>query len=59
MAVCFALSMIRKGKPAGIANTVAANYYSVPVSDVAHYVGQHAARVKGGRKKRRKLTAWE
>jgi len=42
-AVMFARSMIRNGKPAGLANTIAANYYEVEVSDVAHYVGQAAA----------------
>ena len=39
-AVMFARKMIRDGTPAGIANTRAANYYDVDVSDVARHVGQ-------------------
>ena len=40
LAVMFARKMIREGTPAGIANTRAANFYHVAVSDVARYVGQ-------------------
>lgn len=39
-AVMFARRMIREGTPPGVANTRAAHCYGVPVSDVAHYVGQ-------------------
>jgi hypothetical protein len=39
-AVMFARRMIQEGTPAGVANTRAARYYRVEVSDVAHYVGQ-------------------
>lgn len=45
-AVMFARKMIRQGKPAGLANYTAANYYGVDMADVAHYVGQAAGRSK-------------
>jgi hypothetical protein len=39
-AVMFALRMMREGTPPAVANTRAAGYYGVGVSDVAHYTGQ-------------------
>ena len=39
-AVMFARRMIREGTSAGIANSRAAKYYAVSISDVARYVGQ-------------------
>jgi len=39
-AVMFARRMMSQGTPPGVANTRAANYYGVAVSDVAHYTGQ-------------------
>jgi hypothetical protein len=45
-AVMFARRMIREGTPPGVAITRAANYYEFPTRDVAHYVGQAAARLK-------------
>jgi hypothetical protein len=48
-AVMFALRMMRKGKPPGVANTRAAQYYGVSVQAVAHYTGQ-----VGGRSAQRK-----
>ena len=54
-AVMFARQMIREGKPPGVANTRAAGYYGVEVSDVARYVGQ-AGGTQAQRKKRRRPT---
>jgi hypothetical protein len=51
-AVMFARHMIREGKPAGVANTRAANYYGVDVTDVARYVGQ-AGGTSAQRRRRR------
>ena len=48
-AVMFASSMIRKGKPPGLAFRIAANYYHVDSDDVARLVGQ-----RGGRKRKAK-----
>lgn len=48
-AVSFASSMIRKGQSPRNAIRIAALYYQVDMSDVAHYVGQ-----KGGRKRSEK-----
>jgi hypothetical protein len=45
-AVMFARRMMREGVPPGVANTRAANYYQVAVSDVAHYTGQVGAGVR-------------
>ena len=42
-AVSFAVKMIRQGTNPGVANTRAAEYYGVAVSDVARYVGIHAS----------------
>lgn len=42
-AVMFARKMMREGTPPGVANTRAAQYYRVSVSDVAHYTGQVAS----------------
>jgi hypothetical protein len=44
-AVFFAIKMIRSGTPPNISNSRAAKYYSVPVAEVAHFVGQHSARI--------------
>jgi hypothetical protein len=46
LAVSFSIKMIRDGLNPGIANTRAAEYYEVDVSDVAHYVGIHASHKK-------------
>jgi len=46
-AVSFSRSMIRKGKKPGLANYIAAKYYKVNISDVAHYTGKVASKVKG------------
>jgi hypothetical protein len=43
-AVTFSLKMMGQGTPPGVANTRAADYYGVSVSDVAHFTGQAAAR---------------
>ena len=47
-AISFARSMIREGKPPGLAIAIAARYYKVAATDVAKHVGQVAARVKRG-----------
>jgi len=39
-AVMFARTMIREGKPPGVAISRAADYYGVETADVARYVGQ-------------------
>jgi len=51
--VMFARKMIREGKQPRIANSRAAKYYGVSVSDVAHFTGQTAGRIAGIRKKKR------
>jgi hypothetical protein len=48
-AVTFALKMMREGTPPAVANTRAARYYGVEVSDVAHYTGQAAGTCSGRR----------
>lgn len=53
-AVYFAISMIRSGEFANIANARAAKYYGVPTSKVAHFVGQHAARIGSSKRNMRK-----
>ena len=50
--VMFARKMIREGKQPRIANSRAAKYYGVSVSDVAHFTGQTAGRIAGKRKKK-------
>jgi len=45
-AVMFARMLIRKGKRPGLANYLAAKYYKVDISDVAHHVGQVGGRSK-------------
>jgi hypothetical protein len=45
-AVMFARRMMQKGTPPPIANTKAAKYYGVSSSEVAHYTGQNASRIK-------------
>ena len=45
-AVGFAIKMIRRGKPYGYANTIAAATYGYRTKDVAHYVGQRAQRLQ-------------
>lgn len=50
-AVMFARSMMREGTPPGVANSRAANYYGVPVGDVAHYTGQAGARARARRRR--------
>ena len=49
-AIMFARSMIRAGTQPGVANTRAAKYYGVSVSDVARYTGQTGGRVAARRK---------
>jgi hypothetical protein len=49
-AVMFALKMMRHDTPPAIANTRAANYYQVPVTEVAHYTGMAAAGVRDRRR---------
>lgn len=49
-AVMFARKMMREGKKPAIANSRAAKYYSVPVSDVARYTGQTGGRIAARRK---------
>jgi hypothetical protein len=51
-AVMFARKMIREGKPPGIANTRAANYYKVSSKDVAHYAGQVGSKVRNRKVKK-------
>jgi hypothetical protein len=51
-AVMFALRMMREGTPPAVANTRAAGYYGVAVSDVAHYTGQAGA--AGSRRRNRR-----
>jgi hypothetical protein len=51
-AVMFARKMIRQGKKPAIANSRAAQYYRLPVSDVAKYTGQTGGRVAAAQKKR-------
>jgi hypothetical protein len=46
-AVMFALHMMGEGKPPAVANTRAARYYRVSVSDVAHYTGQAGGACSG------------
>lgn len=53
-AVMFARKMIREGKQPRIANSRAAKYYGVSVSDVAHYTGQTAGRIAAVRKKKKR-----
>jgi hypothetical protein len=45
-AVMFARQMMRNGTPPPIANSRAAKYYGISSSDVAHYTGQNANRIK-------------
>jgi hypothetical protein len=52
-AVMFALRMMREGTPPPVANTRAADYYRVGVSDVAHYTGQAGAACSRRRGRRR------
>jgi hypothetical protein len=52
-AVMFARKMIRGGTPPQVANSRAAEYYAVSVSDVAHYTGQTAGRIAAVRKKKK------
>jgi hypothetical protein len=49
-AVMFSRKMIREGTDPWIANDRSARYYSVDVSDVAHYVAQAAGTIGGRRK---------
>jgi len=49
-AVMFARRMMREGKKPAIANSRAAKYYRVSVSDVAQYTGQTGGRVAARRK---------
>jgi hypothetical protein len=42
-AVMFARHLMRKGEAPAVANAIAARYYGVHVSDVAHYTGQVGA----------------
>lgn len=44
-AVLFAIDLMREGQSPAYANGWAAKKYRVEKSDVAHYTGQHAARV--------------
>lgn len=53
-AVVFAVSMIRTGTAPNIANSRAAGYYHQQTSDVAYYVGQHAARLQSSRRNMRR-----
>lgn len=46
-AVMFARKLMRQGKPARKANYIAAHYYGVSISDVAHYTGQTAGTYAG------------
>jgi len=45
-AVMYSRNLIRKGKPPGLSNYIAAKYYKVNISDVARHVGQVGARSK-------------
>ena len=51
-AVLFAVVMVRRGTRPNIANSRAAKYYNVKVSEVAFYSGQHAARIASSRRNR-------
>ena len=51
-AVMFARRMIRQGTKPPLANSRAAKYYHVSVSDVAKYTGQTGGRVAATQKKR-------
>ena len=51
-AVLFARRMLRDGTPPGAATAVAADYYGVAVSQVAHYTGQAAGTYTGRRRAR-------
>jgi hypothetical protein len=49
-AVMFARQMMRNGTLPSIANSRAAKYYGISSSDVAHYTGQNANRIKNTKK---------
>ncbi len=50
-AVMFARRMMQKGTSPPLANTKAAKYFRISVSEVAHYTGQNASRIKAVKKK--------
>jgi hypothetical protein len=57
-AVMFARHMMRENHtPPGVANTRAAEYYEVPTSEVAHYVGLAASSVRNRAAKKRARLA--
>lgn len=49
-AVMFSRKLIGDGLAPPLAHARAARYYGVPISEVAKYVGQHAARIKAMRR---------
>jgi hypothetical protein len=51
-AVMFARKMMREGTPPAVANTRAAGYYGVAVSEVAYYTGQAAGTCSHRRRRR-------
>ena len=53
-AVMFARNMMRDGTDPAIANSRAAKYYKVKVSDVAHHTGTVAGRISGFKKQLKK-----
>jgi len=55
-AVMFARKMIRGGTRPSIANSRAAKYYGVSISNVAHYTGQTGGRIGGIHKKKKLKT---
>lgn len=57
-AVMFARKLMGDGVGPGLANSRAANYYNVSVSDVAKYVGQHASRTKSSRVSGKSKKSW-
>jgi hypothetical protein len=53
-AVIFAITIMRGGVSANVANARSAKYYQVNISDVAYYTGQHAARIAASKRGRSK-----
>lgn len=49
-AVCFASKMIRQGRAPQRAIRIAAHYYGVDMSEVAHYVAQKGGRINAERR---------
>lgn len=54
-AVMYARRLMKRGTPPAIANTRAAKYYGVSVTEVTRHTGQTGGRVASKRKKKRSL----